>query len=128
MPLHRRAEGISYWGMASTLSVALAPGLGLWLFDRGWMWVCGSIGVLNLAMAVIAWRCPTIGVPGRPRPALREIMRHGVVDWRVTMLAVTLFLYCFGYGGVTSFVALYTEASGVTPRALFFTVFSVSSS
>jgi len=28
------------------------------------------------------------------------------------MLAVTLFLYCFGFGGVMSFVALYTEASG----------------
>ena len=128
MPDHRRAEGISYWGMASTLSVALAPGLGLWLFDRGWLWVCGSIGVLNLGMAIIAWRLPDDRRehPGRPRPELREVMRHGVVDWRVTMLAVTLFLYCFGYGGVTSFVALYTEASGVTPRALFFSVFSLT--
>ena len=128
MPEHRRAEGISYWGMASTLSVALAPGLGLWLFDRGWLWVCGSIGVLNLGMAAIAWRLPDDRSehPDRHRPDLREIMAHGVVDWRVTLLALTLFLYCFGYGGVTSFVALYTEASGIAPRALFFAVFSVT--
>ena len=29
MPEHRRAEGIAYWGIASTLSVAVAPALGL---------------------------------------------------------------------------------------------------
>jgi MFS family permease len=124
MPEHRRAEGIAYWGIASTLSVAVAPALGLWLFDRGWNWVCGSIGVLNLAMAAIAWRLPDDRRDSLHRPSLRETFRHGVVDWRVTMLAVTLFLYCFGFGGVMSFVALYTEASGVAPRALFFTVFS----
>ena len=35
MPESRRAEGISYWGMASTLAVAVAPSLGLLLVDRG---------------------------------------------------------------------------------------------
>jgi MFS family permease len=37
-----------------------------------------------------------------------------------------LFLYAFGYGGITSFVALYTDANAVTPRALYFTLFSVT--
>jgi MFS family permease len=75
-------------------------------------------------MAGIAWRLPDDHLGPAHRASLSEVLQHGVVDWRVTMLAVTLFLYCFGYGGVMSFVALYSEASGVTPRALFFTVFS----
>ncbi len=41
-------------------------------------------------------------------------------------LAGTMFLYSFGYGGITSFVAMYSEASGVSPRALYFTVFSIA--
>ena len=41
-------------------------------------------------------------------------------------LSFTLFLYAFGYGGLTSFVALYTDSHGVTPRALYFTVFSIT--
>lgn len=109
MPEHRRAEGIAYWGIASTLSVAVAPALGLWLFERGWNWVCASIGVLNLAMAAIAWKLPDDRRDSLQRPSLRRALARGVVDWRVTMLAVTLFLYCFGYGGVMSFVALYQK-------------------
>ncbi len=40
--------------------------------------------------------------------------------------AVTLFLYSFSYGGITSFVAVYAEQAGVTPRALYFAVFSAA--
>lgn len=124
LPEARRAEGIGYWGMASTLSVAMAPSLGLWLLDRGWLWVCLSIGVLNLAMAGIAWHMPE----DRPQHGVhagtwREVLSADALEWRVTLLAVTLFLYCFGYGGVTSFVALYAESLGVA-RGAWFAVFS----
>jgi MFS family permease len=43
----------------------------------------------------------------------------------VFLLALTLFLYTFGYGGITSFVALYTRDSGVRPEGLFFSIFSI---
>lgn len=126
MPESRRAEGISYWGMASTFSVALAPMLGLWLLDRGWMWVCLSIGTLNLVMAGIAWHMPEDRREhGLHRGTLREIFSREALEWRVTVLAVTLFLYCFGYGGVTSFVALYAESQGIA-RGLWFAVFSMT--
>ncbi len=126
MPESRRAEGISYWGMASTLSVAVAPSIGLLLLDRGWTWVCVSIGVLNLAMAAIAWHMPD----DRPQHGVhagtwREVFSREALEWRVTLLAVTLFLYCFGYGGVTSFVALYAETQGVA-RGAWFAVFSAT--
>ena len=45
-----------------------------------------------------------------------------LVEWRVLVGAVTLFLYAFSYGGITSFVAVYAEQLGVTPRAMYFTV------
>lgn len=127
MPESRRAEGIGYWGMASTLSVAVAPTLGLALMDRGWLWVCASIGLLNLAMGGIAWHMPEdrqrhhAGGSG----ALREIFSREALEWRVTVLAVTLFLYSFGYGGVTSFVAIYAESQGIA-RGLWFAVFSAA--
>jgi MFS family permease len=37
-----------------------------------------------------------------------------------------LFLYSFGYGGVTSFVALYATANSVTPPGTYFTVFAIT--
>lgn len=123
LPESRRAEGIGYWGMASTLAVAVAPSLGLLVLDRGWLAVCLSIGALNLVMAAIAWRMPE----DRPQHGLhagtwREVLSRDAFEWRVTLLAVTLFLYCFGYGGVTSFVALYAESLGIA-RGAWFAVF-----
>jgi MFS family permease len=44
----------------------------------------------------------------------------------VLVLSITLFLYSFGYGGITSFVALYADANGVVPKSIFFTAFALA--
>ena len=41
------------------------------------------------------------------------------------MLSLTLFLYSFGYGGITSFVALYADSNHVVPKEIFFTTFAI---
>ena len=127
VPPERRAEGIGYWGLSATFATAFAPNIGLWLFARGsWRWLCLSIAALNIAMAIIAWRLPDDRAerPNRPR-SLRATWEQGVIDWRVVFLALTCFLYAFGYGGITSFVALLADARDVHPRGLFFTVLAL---
>jgi MFS family permease len=122
IPPRRRAEGIGYYGFSTLLAISAAPSIGLYLYQFGWEVVCLSAAALNVAMAGIAW-------------LMRE-SHHGeavegpffgahVLEWRVAALSVTLFLYSFGYGGVTSFVALYATANAVTP-GLYFTVFAVT--
>jgi MFS family permease len=124
IPASRRAEGLGYSGFASILAVAVAPWIGLWVFDRGgWSLVCLESAVLNVIMAILAWRLPPdtlrSGEPRAFRPA-------ELVEWRVLVGAVTLFLYSFSYGGITSFVAVYAEQLGVTPKALYFTAFCLA--
>ncbi len=123
VPPARRAEGLSYWGFASVIAVSAAPALGLWVFDRGgWVALSLEITVLNIIMAIIAWRLP----PDLPR-AVAHVRRLGdVIEWRVLALGMTLFLYSFSYGGITSFAAIHAEQQGVTPRALYFTVFAIA--
>jgi MFS family permease len=123
IPAERRAEGIGYHGLASVLAVAVAPSIGLWFYHGGWIALCASIGALNATMAVIAWTIPDdrLARPHRPAP------RHGpLVEWHVTVAAVTLFLAAFGYGGVTSFVAIMADQAGLRPRALYFTVLALT--
>lgn len=120
MPASRRAEGIGYYGISTILAVAVAPAVGLWVYQHGWLWLCVSIGTLNLAMALIATR-----LAESPRNASADgkpWLSHEALEWRVTIVALTLFLISFGYGGVTSFVAIYAKELGVTPPSLFFTV------
>ena len=123
IPAARRAEGLGYSGFASILGVAIAPWIGLWVFDHGgWTWMCIEAAALEpghgdhrVAAAEGRDACrrqpkriAAAGGPGR-------VARAGAGG-------VTLFLYAFSYGGITSFVAVYAEQLGVTPRAMYFTV------
>ena len=122
IPEGRRAEGIGYWGLSTIVAIAMAPTLGFWLYHRGgWPLLCASVGVLNLVMAAIAWRLPK---EKREAPPARFSARR-LIEWRVLILSLTLFLYSFGYGGITSFVALYADANHVVPKEIFFTTFAV---
>ncbi len=123
VPPSRRAEGLSYWGFASITAVAMAPSIGLWVFDHGgWTALCIGTTVLNILMALIAWRLPVDVARGQPMPGRVQ----DLVEWRVLVLGVTLFLYSFSYGGITSFAALHAEQQGVEPRAIYFTAFAVA--
>ena len=121
LPESRRAEGIAYWGLATVAAVAVAPSIGFWVFHFGWRALCLEAAVLNVLMAIIAWR-----LPPQPIAVVPEGPRKGrLVEWRVLVLSFTLFLYSFGYGGITSFTALYADANGVTPKGIYLTTMSV---
>ncbi len=117
IPESRRAEGIAYWGLSTICAIAIAPSLGLWLFHHGWVWVCAACGAFNLVMTGIAWSLRDAGTLHRHENGFG----HELVDWRVMKLAFTLFLYSFGYGGITSFSALFADSLGVTPKSIYFT-------
>jgi MFS family permease len=123
LPERRRAEGIAYWGLSSVAAIAVAPPFAFWLLQRGgWMWVCVSCGALNVAMGVIAWmledgdRVPVRSHTDSSAPML---------EWRVLLLSLTLFLYSFGYGAITSFSAVYADALGLSPKSIYLTTLAI---
>jgi len=119
LPPGRRAEGIAYWGLASVLALAVGPSVGFWVYQSGWMVVCVVMTLLNLAVAIIAWRLPA----ERPHPAREDGGQSGpLIEWRVLVLSGTLLLYSYAYGAITSFAAMYAEASGSTPKGIYLTV------
>jgi MFS family permease len=125
VPPSRRAEGMSYWGMSTIFAVSMAPAIGLWVYERGgWRALCFESAVLCLGMFTIAWRL--LPKDQRHAAAPAAWSWRTLVEWKVLALSVTMFLYSFGYGGITSFVAMYSQASGVTPASLYFTVFSLA--
>jgi MFS family permease len=122
IPESRRAEGIGYWGLSTMVGILVAPTAGLWLYEHGgWSWLCALAGGLNLLMAGIAWR-----LPEQPRsPTSERFFTRRLLEWRVLLASLTLFLYSFGYGGITSFAALYAHTSGVRPAGLYFIALSI---
>jgi MFS family permease len=125
IPEDRRAEGIGYWGMSTMLATATAPAVGLWMYRRGWAWLCAGTAFLNLVMAAIAWRLPPDSTVAA-RMTRDRFHRGSLVEWRVVAVALALFLCSFGYGGIMSFVALVSERHGIAPRSIFFTAFALT--
>src|SRR6476660_3920221 len=131
LPERRRAEGIAYWGLSSVAAIAVAPPIAFWIMQHGgWRWICISCGTLNLLMGAIASALPE-EAGGRHRTAPGVLSgdigsRHtSIVEWRVLALSLTLFLYSFGYGAITSFSAMYADAIGVTPKSLYLTALAI---
>jgi MFS family permease len=123
LPERRRAEGIGYWGLSSVAAMAVAPTAGFWIYRRGWVWLCVGAALLNLIMAGIAWRLrgERVAHPAaEPHPPRRSLL-----EWRVLAVSLTLFLYSFGYGGITSFTALYADANGVAPKSIYLTTLAI---
>jgi predicted MFS family arabinose efflux permease len=124
VPAARRAEGMGYWGLSTVLAVAVAPSIGLWVYGAGgWTLMCLEAAALNVLMWAIAWALPRDGPAAQPFVSRSSGL---ALEWRVLVVSFTLFLYAFGYGGITSFVALYADAHGIAPRALYFMVFSAT--
>jgi MFS family permease len=125
LPERRRAAGISYWGLSSVAAIAVAPPLAFWIMQHGgWRWICLSCGALNVVMGTIAWFLPEqpVGEVQLSLPLDRASASASLVEWRVLALSITLFLYSFGYGAITSFSAMYADAIGVSPKSLYLTV------
>ena len=120
LPARRRAEGIGYWGLASIGALAVAPPVAFWILRYGWAWLCASCVVLNLLMAAIAWTLREDDAADAPAH-----QSGAAIEWRVLVLSVTLFLYSFGYGAVTSFSAVFADALGITPKSLYLTTLAI---
>jgi len=120
IPEERRAEGLGYWGLSSVFALAIAPPLGFWMYSRGWATLCFEIALLNLLMAVIAWRLPDDRDAAAALPPRVNTLR-GLVEWRVLVLSGAMALIAFGYGSLTSFSALFADDLGIAPRSLFLT-------
>jgi MFS family permease len=126
LPDRRRAEGIGYWGLSSVAAIAVAPPIAFWIMQHGgWGWICLSCGALNLLMGAIAW-----ALPPDVRHEHQLMLPFGgpsrqLVEWRVLLLSLTLFMYSFGYGAITSFSAMFADALGISPKSIYLTMLAI---
>lgn len=124
IPVSRRTEGLGYYGMAPTAAMAVAPAVGLTVYSFGWRILTAELVVLSLVIVALAFRvrekaerpvqAPTIGGLG------------ALLNWRVTLTASCIFVIAYGYGGITSYVAILARERDIEPTSLFFTVFALS--
>lgn len=123
IPATRRTEGLAYWGLASTAAIGIAPAVGLFVLRHSsWPMLCLELAGLSAVMAVWATRLPANEAPpDASLPSIRDSF-----DWPVIRTALSLGVISFGYGGITSYAAIYAIERHVKPESIYFTVFAAT--
>ena len=107
------------------MAVAVAPWIGLYVFDHGgWTLMCFEAAALNLIMAIIAWRLPKDVT--HADAARRALHFRNLIEWRSDRRRhhiVLVFVQLWRHHELRRRLC---GTLGVTPRAMYFTVVSLA--
>lgn len=121
LPSSRRAEGIGYYGLSNNLGTAIAPTIGMLIYQ--WTHNYDLIFLISLLTASIGFFISST-LKLKPRPLVelktpvsidRFILLKGIPE------ALCIALYSFSYGVVSTYIAIYAkEELGITTGTGFF--------
>jgi len=122
IPPARRGEGMGYYGVASTLAMAIAPALGLTLLVK---YDFSTIFLLSLALTAGAFftgRSIKLKVPDPPQTGNKKA---ALFDIRALRSSLTMFFMTLPYGGLVTFLPLYAATRGIENIGPFFTIYAL---
>ena len=127
VPRARFAEGMGYFGITMTVSMAIAPALGLYIknnFGFGALFFCSAgIALGAFAMTFIICFKP---LPAQEKRPLAQII-GGLFEKTALPASVTILFFLIPYGAVHTFIALYADESGIGSGGLYFAIIAISS-
>lgn len=121
IPESRRNQGFAFWGLASNSAIAVAPAIGLWVFHFGWLVLCIEMAALSVIMTIGALLQRTHHRSTAGPARLAEVW-----DWHVVAVTTSLTALAVGYGGLTSYAAIFSRQQHISPDSLYFTFFAVT--
>ena len=122
IPEKKRGEGIGYFGLAMTFSMAIAPYAGDQIMGQNNFFNLFTISFLSgLAALILAL---VVKVPNIKTGATKINIKK-MFDKRVSRIAVVMFTAAFPYAGIVSFIKIYSDELGIKQGALFFIFFAL---
>lgn len=120
IPKSRIGEGMGYYGLAGTLSMALAPALGLHLVNRYGFTVLFLLSTLMVTVSI------ALALGLKYKEVSPEKPRFNLIERSSLRPTVVIFLVTMTLGAVVAFLAIYARQRGIENIGLFFTVYAVS--
>ena len=129
IPHGRKAEGIGYYSLSTTLASASGPFLGLWMLQHlnfNWLFIsCLAVAILGL-LASIRLQVPE-DMASRKGARGFEFTLGNLLEARAIPIAVVTFLCCLCYASVLAFINAYAiELDLVAAASVFFIVYSTA--
>ena len=119
IPKSRISEGMGYYGLANTFSMALAPALGLWVLNH---YGFSNMFITSVTFCIAAL---ILALPIRYQTAGEEKRQFAILEKTALRATVVIFLTAMTYGAVVSFIALYAAERGIENIGSFFSVYAV---
>jgi MFS family permease len=124
VPSARRGEGIGFFGLMSSLAMAMGPMAGLWLMDHYPFELIFEATVLcGLAGLIVASLVRSPRKQRNPPAAVLSLDRFLLV--KGVPLALNLAVLGLGYGMLLAFAAIYGKQVGASNTGVFFTLMAV---
>ncbi len=122
IPKSRLGEGMGYYGLAATISMAMAPALGLYLFNRFGFDILFVVSAVMVSIAIIiANLIKYHNVELHPRQAKLSLIERAAL--RPTLV---VFFMTMTFGAIVAFIALYAQQRGISNIGLFFTLHALA--
>lgn len=124
IPASRRGEGIGYFGLGSTIAMALAPAFGLMLLSDISAVMLFAVSGLASLLALFAARKDRMAEkePKLPLPAMHLSFRNRIYEPGTGIPSVLTILFGAAYGSVNTFIAMMAAEAGIESADLFFIV------
>lgn len=125
IPAARRGEGLGYFGIASTIAMAIGPAFGLYFFNRfSFVFlfvILFIIGILGCAAS--------LQMPDEERMSFKEKnskQKLVIIEKSAVLTSAVLFLVAITYGGVITFLPAYAIYRGINDIGAFFTIYAIA--
>ncbi|WP_371364585.1 putative MFS-type transporter YfcJ [Sporomusa rhizae] len=122
IPKSRRGEGIGYFGLGTTLAMAIAPGLGVWIVDN---FSFNNLFVVATISQIFALFCLSLcSIPAdRPIHTVKQekaSFMDKLVEKSLLYQAFLALLFGVCIGGILNFIALLAKEAHIANSGAFF--------
>ena len=122
IPPSRLGEGVGFFGLTTSISLAAAPAIGLWLVDtfsfRVLFIISSILTAISLLLAML------IDYPKRDTPPVP--VKLVFIERAAFKPSLVMLLVAITYSSLLSFLVLYVLQKGMSTTGLFFTTFAIT--
>ncbi len=125
IPALRRGEGIGYFGLGTTVSMAVSPVLGVWLVDAygfGTLFAAATAGQIVAVLGLSAFSPAPVAPAPAVRPGGAPALLDRVLERKALFPAFLSLLTGIAVSGVIAFVALLAKHANLPTVGYFFMV------
>ncbi|MFD0695175.1 MFS transporter [Paenibacillus sp. GCM10027628] len=120
IPETRRSEGISWFGMSTTLAMAVGPLIGVWMLQKQSFHGLFTLSTVLILIALVGAFLTKMPFQARPKAG-----RMVLFDKAILPVTSSIFFLAFAYGGVMTFLPLFAASIKVN-SGTFFLVYAIA--